>query len=133
MNLQKRMLKRLKRLLIEERWFNNAEFDGLFVHTYLNTKTLVLGYKAPMFILMDKRCDILRISSSSIKETEEEILKANLMLSEKLGFDNSSRAGLVSDIDSSPTVQDASEDWILLPPIPHSYGRFYRIPYGNSE
>lgn len=87
MNLQKRTLKKLKKLLIEERWFNNAEFDSLFIHTYLNTKALVLGHKSSIVILMDKRCDVLRISSSSIKETEEEILKANLMLREKLKVD----------------------------------------------
>lgn len=87
MNLQKRTLKRLKKLLIKERWFNNAEFDSLFVHTYLNTKALVLGHKLSIVILMDKRCDVLRISSNSIKETEEEILKANLILREKLKLD----------------------------------------------
>jgi len=77
-------IERLKKLIIKERWFNNKEFANLFVHTYLNTKALVLGHKSSIIILMDKRCDILRIFSSSIKETKEEIIKAELMLKEKL-------------------------------------------------
>lgn len=87
MNLQKRTLKKIKKLLIKERWFNNAEFDSLFIHTYLNTKALVLGHKSSIVILMDKRCDVLRISQNSIKETGEEILKAEKMLRKKLQLD----------------------------------------------
>lgn len=131
MNLQKRTLERLKKLLIEERWFNNTEFDNLFIHTYLNTKALVLGHKLSIVMLMDKRCDVLRISSSSIKETEEEIIKAELILKKKLGIDTpppppwkhrtyewseSDGRPVPLDEDRAEVVEVASPDFVVTPP-----------------
>lgn len=76
--------KGLQNLLKEKRLFNNTKFDYLFVHTYLNTKALVLKHTQSIVVLIDKRCDILKVSSSSIKETLTEIIEAETMLKKLL-------------------------------------------------